>query len=122
MTLEDLAEHTAEVVEPIKYDFKATADDPGLTLWEVGARGGCSELLAAPLTPQCPPNGQGLTALLALGIIESVERVHGVDVLTLEHNSTEYLHILIEALRLAFADSGYSAVVAADPFSPVLCY
>lgn len=54
---------------------------------------------------QCPPNGQGLTALVALGIIDEVEHVHGVDVLTLEHNSTQYLHILIEALRLAFADS-----------------
>lgn len=29
----------------------------------------------------------------------------GIDVLELEHNSTEYLHILIEAMRLAFADS-----------------
>jgi gamma-glutamyltranspeptidase len=29
----------------------------------------------------------------------------GIDVLELEHNSTAYLHILIEAMRLAFADS-----------------
>lgn len=42
---------------------------------------------------------------MALGIIEAVEEVHGVDVLELEFNSVEYLHILIEALRLAFADS-----------------
>lgn len=37
--------------------------------------------------------------------MEAVEELHGVDLLDLEHNSVQYLHILIEALRLAFADS-----------------
>lgn len=60
--------------------------------------------------PQCPPNGQGLTALVALGIVEAVETQHGVDVLDLEHNSATYLHILIEAMRLAFADSALAYV------------
>jgi gamma-glutamyltranspeptidase/glutathione hydrolase len=46
-----------------------------------------------------------LTALVALGIIEALEAEQGIDVLELEHNSTAYLHILIEAVRLAFADS-----------------
>lgn len=87
MTLEDLAGTTADVVTPIKYDFQASAEDPGISLWE------------------CPPNGQGLTALVALGIVEAVGEVHGVDVMALEHNSAGYLHVLIEALRLAFADS-----------------
>ena len=54
---------------------------------------------------QCPPNGQGLTALIALGIVEAIEEIHGIDMLDLEHNSVQYMHILIEALRLAFADS-----------------
>ncbi len=40
-----------------------------------------------------------------MGIVEAVEELHGVDLLDLEHNSVQYLHILIEALRLAFADS-----------------
>lgn len=53
---------------------------------------------------QCPPNGQGLTALIALGIIEQVEEIHKIDVLKLEYNSAQYLHILIQAFRLAFAD------------------
>lgn len=44
---------------------------------------------------------------MALGIIDEVKEVHGVDVLELEHNSAAYLHILIEALRLSFADSEY---------------
>jgi gamma-glutamyltranspeptidase/glutathione hydrolase len=43
--------------------------------------------------------------LVALGIIEALEAEKGIDVLELEHNSTAYLHILIEAMRLAFADS-----------------
>ena len=36
MTLEDLAECDAEVIQPIKYDYKQT-DGPnsGVTLWEV---------------------------------------------------------------------------------------
>ena len=36
MTLEDLAECDAEVIQPIKYDFKVgQAGDEGVTLWEV---------------------------------------------------------------------------------------
>lgn len=46
-----------------------------------------------------------MTALIALGIVEAYELQHGVDLLEVEHNSTIYLHVLIEALRLAFADS-----------------
>lgn len=42
---------------------------------------------------------------MALGIIEALEEEKGIDVLELEHNSTAYLHVLIEAMRLAFADS-----------------
>lgn len=42
---------------------------------------------------------------MALGIVEALEEDKGIDVLKLEHNSTQYLHILIEAMRLAFADS-----------------
>ncbi|KAL7424517.1 hypothetical protein Q5752_000201 [Cryptotrichosporon argae] len=90
MTLDDLAACEAQVIQPIKYDFKVgAAGDEGVSLWE------------------CPPNGQGLTALLALGIVEAVEVAHGIDLLELEHNSTLYCHIIIEALRLAFADTRY---------------
>lgn len=90
MSLEDLAACEAEVIQPINYDFKVgEAGDKGVSLWE------------------CPPNGQGLTALVALGIIEALEIDRGVDLLKLEHNSAQYLHVLIEALRLAFADTRY---------------
>jgi len=55
---------------------------------------------------QCPPNGQGITALLALGILENIQEQGLIgNLLEIEHNSAEYLHTLIEALRLAFADS-----------------
>ena len=47
---------------------------------------------------QCPPNGQGLIVLLALNILE------GIDLQALGHNSADYLHFLIEAIKLAFAD------------------
>ncbi|KAI9291119.1 gamma-glutamyltranspeptidase [Neoconidiobolus thromboides FSU 785] len=82
MTLEDLASHQSEQVEPIHYDYK------GIKLYE------------------CPPNGQGITALIALGIIDELEKQNKIHELNkMEPNSPEYLHILIEALRIAFADT-----------------
>ncbi|KAJ9114031.1 hypothetical protein QFC22_005851 [Naganishia vaughanmartiniae] len=84
MTLDDLAGQEAQVVQPISYEFKkGPAGEDGVTLWE------------------CPPNGQGLTALVALGIIEQLEELGQLDdILAMEHNSVEYLHVLIESLRL----------------------
>ncbi|GAW06056.1 gamma-glutamyltranspeptidase [Lentinula edodes] len=57
---------------------------------------------------ECPPNGQGITALIALGILESLQEQRIVrPLLDMEHNSAEYLHALVEAMRLAFSDSQY---------------
>ncbi|GAG23127.1 unnamed protein product, partial [marine sediment metagenome] len=50
---------------------------------------------------ECPPNGQGMIALEALNMVE------GFAIDKLEHNSEEYLHLLIEATKLAFADGLY---------------
>jgi urease gamma subunit len=36
MTLEDLAECQAEVIQPIKYEYKAKEGQDGVSLWEVG--------------------------------------------------------------------------------------
>ena len=45
---------------------------------------------------EIPPNGQGLTALLALNILE------GVDMSKMEYHKADHLHLLVEAMRLAF--------------------
>eukprot|EP00056_Hartaetosiga_gracilis_P010418 m.153573 g.153573 ORF g.153573 m.153573 type:complete len:514 (+) comp13310_c0_seq5:140-1681(+) len=79
MTAEDLQTHTSTVVEPISVEFG------GKNVYEI------------------PPNGQGITALIALQILKQ----HTDTLEKCEHNSAEYLHILIEAMRLAFADTTY---------------
>ena len=55
---------------------------------------------------ECPPNGQGLAALLGLNILE------GFDLASLAPLSARRLHLGIEAMRLAFADCRQ---VVADP-------
>lgn len=82
MSLDDLASHTSTWEEPISVDYR------GYRVYE------------------CPPNGQGITALLALNILE------GFDLSALASLSTESLHLVIEALCLAFADSRW---YVADP-------
>ncbi len=49
---------------------------------------------------ECPPNGQGLAALLALNTLNDID-VAGLGA----PDSPERLHHLIEAMRLAFADA-----------------
>ncbi len=83
MTVEDLASHSSTWDEPISVTYR------GLRVWE------------------CPPNGQGLTALLALNILE------GFDLATLDPLEPKRLHLEIEALRLAFADARWHI---ADPY------
>lgn len=59
---------------------------------------------------ECPPNGQGLAALLGLNILE------GYDLASMPPLSTMRLHLEIEAMRLAFADTSW---YVADPaFNP----
>ncbi|XP_013777162.1 uncharacterized protein LOC106461847 [Limulus polyphemus] len=78
LSLEDF-EHQVSASDTILTDPIST-NYKGVRLWEI------------------PPNGQGLVALMALNILE------GFDLKALGHNSTQYLHLLIEALQLAFAD------------------
>lgn len=82
MSLEDLAGQTSTWEEPISVTYR------GLRVHE------------------CQPNGQGITALIALNILE------GFDLSPLTSLSTERLHLTIEAMRLAFADSRW---YVADP-------
>jgi gamma-glutamyltranspeptidase/glutathione hydrolase len=74
LTLEDFSRHTTDWVEPISTDYR------GYTILEL------------------PPNGQGITALMALNILE------GFDLATMEYGSAAYYHLLIEATKQAFAD------------------
>ncbi len=82
LTEADLAAHRSDWPRPI------TATYRGHRIWE------------------CPPNGQGLAALLALNILE------GFDPAEMPAGSELRLHRQIEALRLAFADTRW---FAADP-------
>jgi gamma-glutamyltranspeptidase/glutathione hydrolase len=55
-----------------------------------------------------PPNGQGIVALMALGIMEELERTGKIRTFTeKEHNCADYLHAVIESLRIAFADASW---------------
>ncbi|MCZ7546916.1 MAG: gamma-glutamyltransferase [Anaerolineae bacterium] len=59
---------------------------------------------------ECPPNGQGIAALLALNVAA------GWDLAALPWDAPERLHLMVEAMRLAFADARH---YVADPaFSP----
>ncbi len=75
LEVDDLADHTSTWVEPISVSYR------GVRVWE------------------CPPNGQGLAALLALNILE------GYQISASQPLSVPRLHLQIEALRLAFADT-----------------
>lgn len=110
MELSDLEEHTSNIVTPISYTYKndVTVYEASLSfqLFHLSL-----DLVSDPFSTrarrtQCPPNGQGLTALLALGILDEMEKEGKIPaLLEMEHNSVEYLHTLIEALRLSFADT-----------------
>ncbi len=74
MTRADLAAHRNDWVEPLSIDYR------DLTLHEL------------------PPNGQGIVALIALGILSTFDmRAYPVD-------GPDSVHLQIEALKLAFAD------------------
>lgn len=73
-TMQDFADHKSTWVEPISTTYR------GYRVYEL------------------PPNNQGLAALEMLNILE------GFDVKSLGHNSAEYLHLLVEAKKLAFID------------------
>lgn len=74
LSVEDLRQHHCDWVEPISTSYR------GYDVYEF------------------PPNSQGITALEMLNILE------GYNLKSLGYQSAEYLHLLIEAKKLAFAD------------------
>ncbi len=87
LELEDFAAHRSEWVEPISTDYR------GLKVYEL------------------PPNGQGITALMMLNILEQAELGR------LEHLSAEHIHLVSETYRLALAER--DRFVADPEFSDV---
>lgn len=75
LTLDDLSAHSNDWVDPIGIDYR------GYTVHEI------------------PPNGQGIAALIALGILENF------DFESIPVDSVDNLHLQIEAMKLAFADT-----------------
>ncbi len=73
LTVEDFARHRGDAVEPISINYR------GLDLIEI------------------PPNGQGLTALVMLNILENF------DLKSLDPVGPERFHLVLEAARLGFA-------------------
>lgn len=75
LTADDLAAHAPSWVEPISMDFA------GVQVLEI------------------PPNGQGIAALMALGILRHT------DVLQHPPESAEAIHLQLEAMKMAFAEA-----------------
>jgi gamma-glutamyltranspeptidase/glutathione hydrolase len=82
LTREDFARYDASYVTPISTNYR------GFDVYE------------------CPPNGQGMLALIMLNILE------GFDLAPLDPNGAERLHLEAEATRLAYRDR---AAFLADP-------
>ena len=87
ITMEDLAATKADWVEPISTNYR------GYQVYEL------------------PPNGQGITALIALNILE------GFDLGAMRSQPAQYYHTMIEAMKLAFADR--NRYIADPTFSKV---
>jgi gamma-glutamyltranspeptidase/glutathione hydrolase len=105
MTLEDLAYH-AEVgtQETEAISLKFTGQDI-ISKQSPGTDGEANQGVEVW---EHPPNGQGIVALMALGIMEELERTGKIPRFSqAQHNSAEYLHAVIESLRIAFADAAW---------------
>ena len=82
LSYEDLASHTSEWMDPVSTEYR------GYDIWEL------------------PPNGQGITVLEMLNILE------GYDIRAMGFGSAAHIHSFVEAKKLAFEDR---AKFLADP-------
>lgn len=81
-TMKDFEDHHSDWVEPVSTNYR------GYDVWEL------------------PPNGQGIATLQMLNILENF------DLKSMGFGSTDYMHLFIEAKKLAFEDR---AKFYADP-------
>ena len=75
LTMDDLRKHRTDFPDAVKTRYR------NIDVWEH------------------PPNGQGLAALIALAILNEI------DPSTFSSSPSSRLHVLIESMRLAFADA-----------------
>ena len=110
LTLEDLKYHTetgSEPTKPISVVFKGQ-NIGDVQSKDINGQSGQDTQFSGVEVWEHPPNGQGIVALMALGILEELERTGKIRKFEQgDHNSTEYLHALIEALRISFADAAW---------------
>lgn len=102
----DLEEHMklgTQETEPISLKFTGqNISSKKLVATDGGSSGHSVELW------EHPPNGQGIVALIALGIFEQLEKTRKIRTFSQEdHNAADYLHACIESLRIAFADASW---------------
>jgi gamma-glutamyltranspeptidase/glutathione hydrolase len=74
LSYEDMATHSSDWVEPVSVNYR------GYDVW------------------QLPPNGQGIAGLQILQVLE------GYDIAGMGFGSADYMHLFIEAKKLAFED------------------
>lgn len=106
MELSDLEHHLqkgTEETEPIFLNFTGQNISAKKVVESDGSSSGHSVQLW-----EHPPNGQGIVALMALGILEELEKTKKIRLFAQEdQNCADYLHAVIEALRIAFADANW---------------
>jgi gamma-glutamyltranspeptidase/glutathione hydrolase len=77
MSMRDLKDHTVKWVDPVSTSYR------GWDVWEI------------------PPNGQGISVLQILNILELS------DIGSMQPNSAEHLHLLVEAKKLVYEDRAH---------------
>ncbi|MFA7671885.1 MAG: gamma-glutamyltransferase family protein [Sphaerochaetaceae bacterium] len=80
ITKEDLANYNVEWIEPLKADYR------GFDVWEI------------------PPNGQGISVLMALNILNEIPYIKQQD--------ETFTHYMIEAIKLAMGEASHSITEA----------
>jgi len=131
LELDDLAHHLetgSEPVEPISLEYRPPQPQPEKKNLKRDANGDLKppspppyssssnggEAQPRPSPPrgvrlwEHPPNGQGIVALMALGILQALQAEGRVAAFgPSDFNTAPYLHAVVESLRIAFADASW---------------